>query len=178
MAVATFAAVSGLVTVVVVIPAFNPDHLYPYTVGVSTQDPVTRLLTPGVKAGTVAMLLLPTLFLAVRSPLILLVLPTLAWRFWSTNHMYWGTRYQYSAVLMPIVFVAFLHALSSIRSSRLAPLKWLGRFAPSLALAVALVCTTSLPLRHLTNSSTWQAGPAAAARRLITTSARFITTVP
>lgn len=166
-AVVAFAAVTGLVIVVVVIPAFNPDHSYPYAVGDSAQDPITRLLTPSVKLGTVAMLLLPTLFLALRSPLILLVLPTLAWRFWSANHMYWGTQFQYSAVLMPIVFVAFLDALPAVRSSRPAPLKWLGRVAAPPALAVALVCSMWLPLRHLTDPSTWQADPAASARRTV-----------
>jgi hypothetical protein len=52
------------------------------------------------------------------TPLLLAAVPTSAWRFWSTNPFYWGTGFQYSAVLMPITFVAFLDALPTTGTRR------------------------------------------------------------
>lgn len=110
---AVSAIAAGVLIVAVVIPAFNPADAYPYTTGAAAgdQNPFRRLLTPAIKWQTVLFLLAPTCFLAVRSPLLLVAVPTLLWRFWSTNGFYWGAAFQYSAVLMPIVFVAALDAL-------------------------------------------------------------------
>lgn len=63
------------------------------------------------KAVLLILLVAPTAMVALRSPILLLVLPTLAWRLTSDNAQYWGTGYHYSAVLMPIVFVAFVDGL-------------------------------------------------------------------
>ena len=49
--------------------------------------------------------------LCLFSPLTLIVLPTLAWRFLSELPVYWGQEWQYSAVLMPVVFAAAIDAL-------------------------------------------------------------------
>ncbi len=42
------------------------------------------------------------MFLALRSPLVLLGLPTLGWRFVSGNPAYWGMNFHYNAVLARI----------------------------------------------------------------------------
>lgn len=100
-----FGAVSFAVIVFVVLPWFNPDGGYAYWVKLepSGSGLETRL-------GTLVALLAPTGFVALRSPLVLLAVPTLAWRFTSGNPAYWGIDFHYSAVLMPIVFGAFLAA--------------------------------------------------------------------
>jgi len=77
----------------------------------------------------------------LRSPLLLAAVPTLAWRFWSTNPSYWGTGYQYSAVLMPITFVAFLDALPATGTGRRA------RAAAHAACMIALAATMLTPYR-------------------------------
>jgi uncharacterized membrane protein len=110
MAVAASGLACGLLIVTVVIPAFNPDHAYSYASGVG--DAHTLLSGAGTKVQTLLVLLAPTAFLAVRSPLVLIAIPTLAWRFLSSNPNFWGTQYHYSAVLMPIVFIAFIHAVT------------------------------------------------------------------
>jgi uncharacterized membrane protein len=106
----------------ILIPAASPSGTYAYTsylggsglgsgpLGVG--DAILRFVTPEIKLSTVLVMLAPTAFLALRSPLTLLTVPTLAWRFLADNPVYWGTADQYSAVLMPIVFAAFVHALS------------------------------------------------------------------
>jgi uncharacterized membrane protein len=144
---------SGLLIVGVILPALNPTHLYAYAASTAPdgQNPLHRLFLPAIKLRTLLELLAPTLFLPLRSPLLLAAVPTLAWRFWSTNPSYWGTGYQYSAVLMPITFVAFLDALSTTSTGRPA------RVAAHAACAIALAATilTPLPLRGLLNPGNW-----------------------
>jgi uncharacterized membrane protein len=122
------AAVVGVLVLTVALPAFNPDHTYAYlgSVEAAQTDPFSRLFTPGVKYATVALLLVPTCFVALRSPIVLIALPTLAWRFWSTYPTYWGTGFHYDAVLMPIVFIAFIDGLARLNASGAAVPGWLG----------------------------------------------------
>jgi uncharacterized membrane protein len=144
---------SGLVIVGVILPALNPAQVYPYASGAALdgQDLLHRLFLPAVKLHTLLWLLAPTLFLALRSPLLLAVVPTLAWRFWATNPLYWGTDFQYSAILMPIVFVAFLDGLNAVRAGRPA------RAAAHVTCVIAVAATmlTPLPLRGLLSPGTW-----------------------
>lgn len=127
-------AAAGLVgtalAMLVILPAFNPQGSYAYTHWLTGPEggpesglpdllhKVTiGLITPEPKVTTLLFLLAPTLFLALRSPLLLVALPTLVWRFASGLWTHWGTSYHYSIVLMPIVFAAFIHALVRRRTS-------------------------------------------------------------
>ena len=113
-AVALLGIAGSVLEMKVLIPAVNPAG-YAYTSTLFTGGPAhaglishlfydaTHLFIPHVKIITIIQLLAPTAFLAVRSRLIWLVVPTLAWRFLSADMVYWGTMFQYSAVLMPIV---------------------------------------------------------------------------
>ncbi len=63
----------------------------------------------GNKLRTVLFLLLPTGLLALRSPMLLLItLPTFAWRFLSDRPTYWDPWYQYDAILVPIAVAAMI----------------------------------------------------------------------
>ncbi|MET0491666.1 MAG: DUF2079 domain-containing protein [Actinoplanes sp.] len=137
---------SGLVILGVILPALNPAHVYPYAAALNGQ-----LVLPVVKLHTLLWLLAPTLFIALRSPLLLAAVPTLAWRFWSTNPSYWGTGFQYSAVLMPIVFVALLDALHTTGAGRAA--RVVAHATGVIALAATVL--TPLPLRGLFMPGTW-----------------------
>lgn len=135
-AAALAAAVLGtLLTVLVLIPAANPTGGYAYgaTAALGGGDPVTRLLLPAAKWWTLAALFAPVLLLALRSPLALLTVLPLAARFWSTNPAYWSTGFHYSAVLMPVVFVAALDGLRRLPGHRAL------RFAPAAMLVVAVL---------------------------------------
>jgi uncharacterized membrane protein len=157
-AVIGFAAAAGVAIVTLIIPAFNPEHVYAYTLNQlpSHQGPLTRLLSPATKWRTVAWLLLPTGFLAAFSSIAVVAVPTLVWRFWSTNPLYWGMGFQYSAILMPVMFVAFVEALSKLgffqRDIRRR------RAAAVAAAACAVVCTmvSPWPLKGLLNGNNWQ----------------------
>jgi uncharacterized membrane protein len=141
------AAVLGMaLAVLVVVPAFNPGGQYAYADNGAWHggDPITRLLCPELKWHTVVALLVPTLLLALRSPIVLLTVLPLAARFWTPDPVYWGTWLHYNAVLMPVVFVALLDGLRRIRrhSVRTVALRRVGeallRLVPAAVLAWAL----------------------------------------
>ncbi|MFJ2745015.1 DUF2079 domain-containing protein [Streptomyces sp. NPDC087440] len=148
--------------VLLVLPHFNPvgDYTYLSSMGGGTAPGDADLGAPtglDTKATTLLVLLLPTLFLALRSPMILLVLPTLAWRFMSSNPSYWGTDYHYSTVLMPIVFFALIDALD--RRPRPVP------HLRTAVLTVAVLLATALPLAEALRPAFWQDPPRASAAR-------------
>ena len=154
--------IATAVEMLVIIPAFNPAGANSYTGQVASSGILSDLLSilsPDTKIVTLVLLLAPTAFLALRSPLLLVAAPTLLWRFLSDNPFYWGTGFHYSAVLMPIVFAAFLEGLSRVRSPRL---PWL---LGSALVTVVLLGTT--PLAQLTTRALWDAKPAVAVTRMV-----------
>ena len=128
---------------------------------------------PHVKIITLIQLLAPTAFLATRSPLILMTVPTLTWRFLSDDAVYWGTMFQYSAVLMPIVVAAFIEVLIRRRDRPRSPVRstrpWrTGIFPPLIVgLIVTAVLLPSYPLAKLAHPSEWSTPPRIAAARTI-----------
>jgi len=120
-------------------------------------------VTPETKLNTVLLLLIPTAFLAVRSPLLLLAVPTLAWRFVSTNPVYWGTAYQYSAVLMPIAFAAFVDTLVRLRGTGDRRAATIIRVGLVVSLSASVLYLPSFPLANLGRPSWWRADPRVAA---------------
>lgn len=114
--------------ITVIIPHFNPLHEYrywetaggsaggkPLSVGALFSQTGTGWPT---KLTTVVMLLLPTAFTALGSPVTLLVIPSLVLRFLSTNTNYWGTGFHYNATVMPILFIAAAEAIGRWRRAR------------------------------------------------------------
>ncbi|WP_146233404.1 DUF2079 domain-containing protein [Arthrobacter psychrolactophilus] len=97
----------------VILPAMNPGDQWAYesqlNIGALMSNPGS--LFQADKVTTMILLVFITAGLCLFSPLALLVLPTLAWRFLSDLPVYWGQEWQYSAVLMPIVFCAAIDAL-------------------------------------------------------------------
>lgn len=170
--------VAFVLVVFVILPALNPTGEYPFwgnldggearagnaNPGTPAEDvPVSELvlglpydmLFPSVKWMTLFTLLLPTGFLALRSPILMMVLPTLLWRFTSSNQFYWGVAFHYSAVLMPIVFVAFVDAVVKLRTSRH---DWLRRYAAKaviVPLAVSVSLSRDFPLMELLHKKAW-----------------------
>ena len=109
----------------VILPAMNPGGQWAYqnqlNIGGLLSDPASFIHPE--KAATVFLLLAATAGLCLFSPLALIALPTLAWRFLSELPVYWGQEWQYSAVLMPVVFAAAIDALSRRKALDFAPLQ-------------------------------------------------------
>ncbi|MGW5420860.1 DUF2079 domain-containing protein [Streptomyces sp. NPDC003943] len=145
------AIVGTALTVLVVIPALAPDGRYGY---LAQQQAYGMLDGWPAKTLTLAALLAVTAGLALRSPFALLLLPTLAWRLFSPNPAYWGTELHYSAVLMPIAFIALIDVLRrGVRLPVLVPL------------AVAVALLPAQPLRDLVVPGFWRDGDRQTAAR-------------
>jgi uncharacterized membrane protein len=111
--------------ITVIIPHFNPLHEYYFwkdggAVGGGKPFSAGAVLVQAgggwpTKAPTLVMLLLPTAFIALGSPVALLAVPSLALRFISANSAYWGTGWHYDATVMPILFIAAVEAMGRWR---------------------------------------------------------------
>jgi uncharacterized membrane protein len=111
----------------VIIPHFNPAHHYQYWSDGGTLSPgthfgigttVSQFFTSWpTKLQTTLLLLLPTAFIALWSPLALIVLPSIVLRFLGTNDNFWGTQYHYNATAMTILFLAAVDAIARLRAA-------------------------------------------------------------
>lgn len=145
-ALAGFGTSSGLLLVLVVLPAINDNGNYAHAGNLAGGlDNLTAGL--GIKALTVLLLLGSTAFLCARSPLALLTLPTLSWRFISNNSNHWSIAFHYSAILMPIIFIAFVDAMSRLGQPGRRRLARIANVAVPIALAVTSCVTASQVLR-------------------------------
>jgi len=144
-------------TTMVILPMLNPNGAWAYA---GNANPIAVLSDPASlfnpsKGETLLLLIVVTGGLIVRSPIALVLVPTLGWRFLSTNQGYWGPTWHYSAVLMPIAFVALLDAIDHGRESRWAWLRSYTRHGAAIAITAAIVLQPSLPLRTITDPEAW-----------------------
>ena len=183
-------ALAGLLGTVlilfVLIPAFSPDGSWgfwnklddgtPGPTGLSETltdltDKVLTALTPNQKVNTLALLAALTIGSCVFSPLALIAVPTLLWRFLSNNHYYWGSDWHYSMILMPILFMAAIDALRKLRRSVSRPVRLYAFLVPAFAFSFALVTCLVFPLKDIWQPESYQppprAGEAAAVLALI-----------
>ncbi|MQY16395.1 hypothetical protein SRB5_65940 [Streptomyces sp. RB5] len=160
--------VAFAVTVWVLIPAANSAGRYDYWTKVSVtgedqqpglMDSVLDVFSNSVKIEMVFFVFAVTGFLALRSPLAALALPTLGWRLLSHEPYHWGMGWHYSATLMPIVFLA---AADGVRRARNSPRPWLASYAKvavPVMTAASLALTQHLPLRDLLRPETYHSDP-------------------
>jgi uncharacterized membrane protein len=183
----------SFVAIGLIIPHFNPDHLYQYwsdggVLGPGGHPSVSGLLRQLFRAWpdklqTLVMLLLPTAFIALRSPLVLIAVPSLLLRFVATNSAFWGTYWHYNATVMPIIFVAAIDALARIdaavdadataagsagwASGRRRPwravLAGARRYGAAMMVAIAVPLAFQFPLNQLWNAQTYRISPHVAA---------------
>ncbi|MFB0631112.1 DUF2079 domain-containing protein [Streptomyces sp. AB3(2024)] len=155
LAVALAGVVVAVLLFTVVIPGFALDG---YTYWQKMGKGGGPFQGYGTKLATLAWLLVPTTgLLALRSPLLLLAVPTLGWRFVSSDPYFWSTDFHYSAVLMPVVFLALADALDTVRRDRRPWLRSYAHQLPAAVLAAALALTaTSLPLARLGERETYR----------------------
>ncbi|MFD3658141.1 DUF2079 domain-containing protein [Streptomyces sp. NPDC058620] len=154
---AAFGVLAFVLTVFVLIPAASSQGTYDYwkkidkngEQDVSLLDSVLGILDSAVKLEMLVLLVGITAFMALRSPLILLVLPTIGWRLLSQDSNHWGMVWHYSAILMPVLFLAMA---DGVRRSRGSSRPWLVSYAEvavPVATAIAVALTQHLPLRDL-----------------------------
>jgi len=168
--VAATGTVGFVLVLTVIIPFFNPQGRYDYWGKLSEDgsaassgstvsgllDTFAGLLTPAVKIETLVMLVVITALVALRSPLALVAVPTLVWRFAGSTVFYWGTTWHYSVILMPILFAAAIDGIVRLRASRFELLRTYARLAPVAMAVVAAVLVTQFPLRDLWSPATYE----------------------
>jgi uncharacterized membrane protein len=171
----------SFLAILVIIPHFSPTHDYMYWSDGGGASPVgghpsvtglIQQLATGwpTKLPTVALILLPTAFLSLWSPLVLAAVPSLLLRFVGTNSAYWGTDWHYNATVMPIVFIAAIDGMARIRAARAAgePGRLSGlleRNGAPLMLGIAAALAFQFPLSQLWTPETYSLGPHVAAAR-------------
>jgi len=172
----------------VIIPHFNPAHVYSYWSDGGVLAPGAHLSITGLlsqlfhawpdKLQTIVMLLLPTAFIALRSPVALIAVPSLLLRFMSTDSSYWGTFWHYNATVMPIIFLAAVDGLVKIRASMDADgaagfASWMSgqrgpgrallagaqRYGAAMMIAIAVTLAFQFPLSSLWNAQTYRISP-------------------
>jgi len=146
--------ISTLLLAYAVIPAINPDNVYPYRNNFSLNPwhDFQALLLPDTKLTTICYLLIPTAFSALGSSIFLITLPTLAGRFISENSSNWSSGFHYDAVLVPIVFVAMIDTLS--RSNELTRRNILAG-----SIAVSIILGSQGHLTELKDHDLWHHTP-------------------
>ena len=117
-----------MLAISVIIPHFNAAHHYQYWSDGGALSPGGHFSIGGTvrqfftswptKLQTTLMLLLPTVFIALWSPLALIALPSIVLRFLGTSSNFWGTQWHYNATVMPILFIAAVDAIVRIRRTR------------------------------------------------------------
>ena len=121
----------SVLAITVIIPHFNAAHQYQYWSDGGGLSPGGHLSAAGivhqfftswpVKLQTTLLLLLPTVLIALWSPLALVALPSIVLRFLGTSPNFWGTQWHYNATIMPILFLAAVDAITRIRARRSRP---------------------------------------------------------
>ncbi|MFG2098946.1 DUF2079 domain-containing protein [Streptomyces sp. NPDC048612] len=150
-----FGITATALTLGLLIPAFNGSGSYDYWSKFGAEGAGATIPLDTAVRTTLWVLLPTTGMLALRSPLLLVALPTLGWRFLSHEPHYWGTDWHYSAVLMPVVFLALIDALPRVRVSARPWLRSYAHHLPAAVLATALALTSALPLSRLTEPATY-----------------------
>lgn len=152
-----------VVAVKVVIPLLSANDSYGQgsklpPLGSGIADTAHGFVAGDSRAATAFLLLAVTAFAALRSPLLLVALPTVAWRFLSDNSNFWKPIFHYNAILMVVVFAALLDAVARSRDHR--QLSPRGRRTIFTAVAVfALVALPFLPLARLATADGWRTDP-------------------
>lgn len=155
-----------VLSVGLILPALNSGGTYDYSdridVDALLDNPVDTLftmLTAVEKYETLWLLLLAGGFLFLRSPLSLVMLPTLMWRFAAGNSSYWGPDWHYNAVLMPVLFAALVHGILLARRSRRGWLRSYSAAVVPVVTVVAFMLLPGQPLGALAKPETYQQSP-------------------
>lgn len=163
-----------VLAVKVIIPLMSADDSYGQgskmpPLGAGIADTAHGFVEGDSRAATAFLLLAVSGFAAIRSPLLLVALPTVAWRFLSDNSNFWKPIFHYNAILMVIVFAALIDAV--VRSRRHGQLTEWGVRTIAVAVAVfAVVALPFLPLARLAGADDWRVDPQTTAARVISDS--------
>ncbi|HEX2497348.1 MAG TPA: DUF2079 domain-containing protein [Actinomycetes bacterium] len=120
-------------------------------------DTISIVLHPGTKVVTLTWLFGMLGFAALGSPLVLLTLPLLAERLFSSNPNHWNIEHHYDAFLWPILLFAAMDTVARLSERR----RWPGlprRWAIATLVAIAAVGAFRFPLGDQLTGHAWRFG--------------------
>src|ERR687895_1813386 len=150
----------------VLIPAFGGDQDYYWAYGALGDDlpsaiahAVTRpwdamrlLVTPPIKAGTLALLLSPLLLAPLRSPLVLAALPLLAERMLASRFgHWWEPRFHYNAFVVVVLLAAGVDGVRRFNVRRPLGSAW-----ATAVLVIAIALAGFFPMVSVLNPDNYQ----------------------
>lgn len=161
--VAVWGLASWAIETFVLLPALNAnggyDHAGKLNAAALLNDPLgipQEIYSNDYKMATLMMVVLAGAGFAFRSPLALLVIPTLGWRMLSGLVYHWLNNWHYDLVMMPTLYLAAVEGIALMAASRH---EWGRRWARHGAAIMAAVALTWLPGQTawaVTRPSTWQ----------------------
>jgi uncharacterized membrane protein len=123
-------------------------------------DTVREFLTPATKTYTLLWTFgATTLFLSLFSPYVLLTLPILAERMFSSREALWTTEFHYTAVLAPVLFLGAVDVLARLRDRFGLGPRWITGWAAvvvAIPLVGSLLLQAQFPLGRLVTGQAWQ----------------------
>ena len=158
---AVIGVAASAVEMLVILPSVNATGSYDYWSKLSGGPSVIQVAFTSVdeKLVTLVLTLAISGLAALFSPLVLVALPTLAWRFIGDDANYWGTGYHYSAVLMPIVVAAMIDALARWKRSGRKRAEWGIRVAMVLSAVVTVALIPSHSFAQFAEPALWKPNP-------------------
>ena len=149
-------ATASIVEVAVVVPFFNSSGTYAYWSHVTQQSVFSAFATePGTKLATLLLTAAVAGFACFVSPLALAAVPTLLWRFFSSDSAYWGVDYHYSAVLMPIMVASLIDGVVKFRRSGSRRSRTISHGFVAVAVAVTIGMLPSTGFASVVDANQW-----------------------
>ena len=115
-----------------------------------------RTLFAVEKLGTLLKYTWVTAGLCWLSTLSLVAVPTLVWRFVSSNPSYWGTDWHYDLILMPVVFGAAVEAIERLARSERRAARWYAQAVPLALAGIATTLFATSSAADLARPSAWE----------------------
>ncbi|HAM25227.1 MAG TPA: hypothetical protein DCP11_00575 [Microbacteriaceae bacterium] len=158
---AAIGVAASAIEMTVLLPLVNSTGSYDYWSKFGAGRSIVEVAMTSVdeKLGTLVLTLAITALAALFSPIVLVAVPTLVWRFLGDDPNYWGTRYHYSAVLMPIVVAAMIEALARWNRSNARRARWGIRAVVVLSSVVTLGLIPSYSFARFFEPTLWQPNP-------------------
>ena len=124
---------------------------------------VQLFFTPAVKWHTMLWIFAPYGFLTLGSSTLILLVPLLAERFFSSGPQYWVTGYHYTATASPIVAMGAAEGLQRLLPLLRKDFDAVGRWLPRAVAVAGVALVAYFPLHELFLSRLWQTGGRVAA---------------
>jgi uncharacterized membrane protein len=157
-----FGLVASAVEVLWLVPALSSTGGYAYFAqfgGSGSGSGGLGSLFAVEKLGTLVKYTWVTAGLCWLSTLSLVALPTIAWRFVSSNASYWGTDWHYDLILMPVVFGAAIEAVERLRRSERRAARWYAQAVPLALAGIAVTLFATSSAADLARPSAWAETP-------------------